>query len=152
MWTKITAPILFRFKFASNPKPRMPPKGKGDSTADYWAIKWGEGKRESGWWHYGGNAPLDSSPLSPKKYAFVGDWWEIFIIIIQPSSLRSLGLSAQRGKSSKITPVRRIQGLRGLNVEEVGGRRESQRATPKRAVRICLRSELAKKGCHIDDI
>ena len=37
-----------------------------------------------------------------------------------------------------------------LNVEEVGGRRESQRATPKRAVRICLRSELAKKGCHTD--
>ena len=32
----------------------------------------------------------------------------------------------------------------------MGSTKSAEGATPNRAVRICLRSELAKKGCYID--
>ena len=75
--------LQLRFSFASNSLQirslGCPLKGREIVLQTIEQSSGGEGKRESGWWHYGGNAPLNSSPISPKKYAFVGDWWETFI-------------------------------------------------------------------------
>ena len=52
-----------------------------------------------------------------------------------------LGMELRR-KCNLVNVSSMNSGLRGLNVEEVGGRRESQSPTPNRAVR---------KGCYSID-
>jgi hypothetical protein len=55
--------------------------------------------------------------------------------------LKKIAKRLMRQLSDKSEKIRfPYHDLRGLNVEEVGGRRESQSPTPKRAVR---------EGCHM---